>query len=517
MRSPDHVQRRWTKVARGVARLVIVPTALASLACQNGQEPTVLRPNASAATSAGVGPSSNAVILRGTIVTPTTVIKHGYVGIVDGLIVSVPDKPPEIDGAISVNTESIIAPGFVDLHNHLAWNVLPRWHPGRLYSDQPEWADSPEFKQERRPIDRLGGSSFCDMNAWAELRALVGGTTAMLATDPVPCIHGLVRNLDWNSGFYGTTELDREHLFNVSGFRFPLPSDVVGRAQFVGAAQFFIANPFYTALALHLAEGTDALAEEQFTFVRSQGLLNSKAILIHGVPLSRADFDAMAAAGTSLVWSPRSNLELYGATADIDAALDAGVTIALAPDWALTGSSNVLDELKVAARWNRDHLAGRLGDRRLLDMVTSVPARMAGVANQVGAIRPGLRADLLIVSGNENDALGAIIRADPADVQLVMIQGVPLFGERRFMERFWTRSDLEEIAFPNGSKTLASRAAGIQVSDLAARLTAALQAEGTSLAPLTEANASANAGGHFARASLLRPEPPCRSAAPFCF
>jgi 5-methylthioadenosine/S-adenosylhomocysteine deaminase len=486
MRSPNDVQPRWTQVARGVARIVIVPAALASLACQNGQEPTVLRPSASAATSVGAGPTGNAVILRGTIVTPTGVIKHGYVGIVNGLIVSVSDKAPEIDGAISVNTESIIAPGFVDLHNHLVWNVLPRWHPGRLYSDQPEWADSPEFKLERGPIDRLGGSSFCDMNAWAELRALVGGTTAMLATDPVPCIHGLVRNLDWNSGFYGTTELDREHLFNVSGFRFPLPSEVFERAQFVGAAQFFIANPFYTAIALHLAEGTDALAEEQFTFVQSQGLLNPKGILIHGVSLSRTDFDAMAAAGTSLVWSPRSNLELYGATADIGAALDAGVTIALAPDWALTGSSNVLDELKVAARWNRDHLAGRLGDRQLLDMVTSVPARMAGVADQVGAIRPGLRADLLIVDGDENDAIGAVIQANPADVQLVMIQGVPMFGERKFMERFWNRSDLEEIAFPSGPKTLASPAAGIQVSDLAARLTASLQAEGTSLAALVE-------------------------------
>lgn len=321
----------------------------------------------------------------------------------------------------------------------------------------------------------------------------------MLATDPVPCIHGLVRNLDWNSGFYGTTELDREHLFNVSGFRLPLPSDVVGRAQFVGAAQFFIANPFYTALAMHVAEGTDALAEEQFTFLQSAGLLNPKGILIHGVSLGAADFRAMARSGTSLVWSPRSNLELYGATADIAAALDAGIHVALAPDWALTGSSNVLDELKVAARWNREHLAGRLGDRDLVDMVTSVPARMAGVDNQVGAIRPGLRADILVVRGDENNALAAVIQADPADVQIVLIQGVPLFGERRFMEHFWSRSDLEEIAFPDGPKALASPAAGIIVSGVATRLAAALQAQGASLAPLTEPNALAGAAALWAR------------------
>jgi cytosine/adenosine deaminase-related metal-dependent hydrolase len=57
-----------------------------------------------------------------------------------------------------------------------------------------------------------------------------------------------------------------------------------------------------------------------------------------------------------LFWSPRSNLELYGATANIGAALDAGVEIALAPDWAVTGSSNILNELKVASLWTMSGL-----------------------------------------------------------------------------------------------------------------------------------------------------------------
>jgi 5-methylthioadenosine/S-adenosylhomocysteine deaminase len=427
-------------------------------------------------------------VLRGTVVTPLGVIKHGYVGIVGGRIASVSDKQPAIPDAVTVNTDGVILPGFIDLHNHLTWNVLPRWHPSRTFTNQPDWADDPEFRQLRAPIDHLQSSSFCDINAWGELRALIGGATSILATAPAPCIHGLVRNLDFNSGFYGTTELDREHIYNVSGFRLPPPSDVAGRAAFVDAARFFIANPFYEALAMHVSEGTDAYAEEQFTFLQSELLLNPKGILIHGISLGASDFQAMAAAGTALVWSPRSNLELYGATANIPAALDAGVEIALAPDWALTGSSNMLDELKTAARWNREHLGGRLTPRQLVDMVTSVPAHIAGVDDEVGAIKVGLRADLLVIGGEHNEPYGAVIEAGVEDVQLVLIEGVPLYGDPTLMAGFWAPADLEAIALSGRSKALATPAAAIVVGALAARLQAALQAEGTSLAALDEAS-----------------------------
>ena len=172
---------------------------------------------------------------------------------------------------------------------------------------------------------------------------MVGGTMSTMVTQPQPCIHGLVRNLDFNSEFYGTTELNREHVFNVLDL--PPASDPAARAFFVGAARFFIANPFFEALVIHLAEGTDAAAEEEFTFVQSQSLLNPKGVIIHGVSLGAADFQAMALAGTALAWSPRSNLELYGQTANLHAALDAGVDIALGPDWALTGTTQILSQL----------------------------------------------------------------------------------------------------------------------------------------------------------------------------
>ncbi|MHA1730982.1 MAG: hypothetical protein ACTSU5_03520 [Promethearchaeota archaeon] len=73
-----------------------------------------------------------------------------------------------------------------------------------------------------------------------------------------------------------------------------------------------------------------------------------------------------------MVWSPTSNLLLYGSTADVRAADEEGVTIALAPDWSPSGAKNVLGELKVADQWNRNKLGGYFSDYRMVEMVTSI-------------------------------------------------------------------------------------------------------------------------------------------------
>ena len=86
-----------------------------------------------------------AIVLRGTILTPGGVIKHGYVGVANGRVESVSEKQPDLPGAIDVNTEGIILPGFVDLHNHVAWNALPRWNPGRTFTNRNQWAADAEF------------------------------------------------------------------------------------------------------------------------------------------------------------------------------------------------------------------------------------------------------------------------------------------------------------------------------------------------------------------------------------
>ena len=63
--------------------------------------------------------------------------------------------------------------------------------------------------------------------------------------------------------------------------------------------------------------------------LKARGLLVPGVSIIHGVALSPANFAEMAKAHVGLVWSPRSNFELYGSTADVAAAKAAGVRLAI--------------------------------------------------------------------------------------------------------------------------------------------------------------------------------------------
>jgi cytosine/adenosine deaminase-related metal-dependent hydrolase len=397
---------------------------------------------------------------------------HGWVVIVDGKIHQVTAQRPDVPHAIEINTHGIIFPGLIDLHNHLPFNVFPRWRPTRLFTNRYEWRQAPEYQRRvGQPYRVLSRRAFCDMNMYGEVRALVGGTTSILATAQSRCIGGLVRNLDHASGFYRFPEHDSRHIRAETD----LPTDL-------SPIRSFLQDRRSDAFVVHVAEGDDVASRAEFDRLEQADLLTAKTVIVHGLALQRAQFQLMSRRGASLIWSPRSNIELYGRTTDVLRALDAGVKIALAPDWAVTGSSSVLDELRYAAAWNTTHLGGRLTNPQLVQMATSIPARIAGIADKVGSIQVGLYADLLVISGDATRPYEALLQADAGDVRLVLVNGVPLVGIRDLMTSLWTRDRLSPIEVTGTRMALETR----DVQAVIDRLSRLLLAQQTQLAPLVE-------------------------------
>ena len=83
------------------------------------------------------------------------------------------------------------------------------------------------------------------------------------------------------------------------------------------------------AVYVHLAEGVDARSHDEFAELKQANLLTAATIIIHGTALTPADLDDVAAAGAKLVWSPQSNLRLYGATTPAGEAIRRGIPVAL--------------------------------------------------------------------------------------------------------------------------------------------------------------------------------------------
>src|SRR5215467_9961533 len=84
--------------------------------------------------------------LKGTLVTPTEVIENGTILIVGQKIKAVGNNVRVPAGTKIIETGGFIYPGLIDLHNHLTWNLLPRWKPGQLFSNRYEWQQSQMYK-----------------------------------------------------------------------------------------------------------------------------------------------------------------------------------------------------------------------------------------------------------------------------------------------------------------------------------------------------------------------------------
>ena len=67
-----------------------------------------------------------------------------------------------------------------------------------------------------------------------------------------------------------------------------------------------------------------------------------------------ASIERLGNLDVTLVWSPRSNLALYGATVDVPTALRAGARVAISTDWSYSGSYNLFEEFRCAEGVDRE-------------------------------------------------------------------------------------------------------------------------------------------------------------------
>jgi 5-methylthioadenosine/S-adenosylhomocysteine deaminase len=429
--------------------------------------------------------SADTLALQGTLIMPEGIVENGTVLIRQGKIVAAGAKVKAPGNATTIDTHGIIAPGLIDLHNHLTYNVFPRWRPIKEFANRYDWQQKPIYQTliEAPHTGMMADGMECEMERYAEVKALSEGETSAVGSLAEACSEGLAHNLDSE---------DEWHIaYNV----FPLQ---MTEAELTPIRQR-LANHQLNAFLIHLSEGghQDASAGREFAMLKGRGLLVPGVALIHGVALQPADFTEMAAHGVNLIWSPRSNLELYGSTADVAAAKAAHVKIALAPDWSPTGSDGLLAELNYAAAWNDAQSPRPFTDRELVAMATSVPAEVVGARGRVGALEAGHDADLLILrpetDGAKHDGWWVLTHATAAQVMLVTVDGDPVYGDPDLLEKLSPSHPAERLEVCGSSKALLFTGLHGHVDEAdetwaktAATLQAALRHYGRNLAPLAE-------------------------------
>src|SRR5260370_2073625 len=124
------------------------------------------------------------LVLRGTVITPDEVFVDGFVSIVGEQISAVgPFTNRPSSSARIIETDSIIAPGLIDLHDHITWNLFPRWKRNMVFSNRYEWQQLTSYKialstpHSQLYADRLHS----EMNLYGEVKSIVNTPTSLAA------------------------------------------------------------------------------------------------------------------------------------------------------------------------------------------------------------------------------------------------------------------------------------------------------------------------------------------------
>ncbi len=331
-----------------------------------------------------------------------------------------------------LETYNIIVPGLIDFHNHLKFNALPRAVISSKYNHRRDYREAAvglekaalEFEELLGASDELA----CYAYLFSELKALSGGVTTIqgatgLSQKINPCIQSnLVRNIENPEDFYHSDHSIGPKILNIV--------DIDGWKK--DPEKFKLTeNPnVFHRIFLHLAEGQlDHTIQERADFLPFVFSQAKRFVLINTIGLPMKDYDDLGKQGASFIWSPESNITLYGITNPIPLMID--FPIGLGSDWSLTGSFSLWEEMQKAYSISQK-LNWNIPPKRIFQMAT---AGQEILDLPIGELKVGHFADFFLVSQKkerpENPYEYLLTQASRKHIKLVVIDGKPIYGSYR--------------------------------------------------------------------------------------
>ena len=330
-----------------------------------------------------------------------------------GRVVSAPPSgAPRID-----LRDHLIFPGLINAHDHLQLNAIQPLPHERPFANSYEWSDA-VAAWRTRPGVAASVAIHTSVRHWhGALKNLLAGATTVAHHDPLHAICddvdfpvGVLRNSGWSHSL-GLGATTRGHAERYG----PEPR-----------ISFAATSPDHPWI-IHLAEGIDGVAAAELAELEAMGCLASNTVLVHGVALGCDAVDRVIARDAAVIWCPASNIAMFGRTIDPRRLFDAG-RLALGSDSRLTGSRDLLDELRVAAA------KSDLQSHELLRLVTADASHVLRLRD-CGRLESGAQADCVIIRAG-SDPYGDLLSTRRADIRAVVRGGVPLVADLDFAEWF---------------------------------------------------------------------------------
>jgi len=305
--------------------------------------------------------------------------------------------------------DHLIFPGLINAHDHLQVNAVPPLQ-GSTFANSYEWiAAFQSHFDDREVLAALRTPKALRLRHGA-LKNLLAGTTCVAHHDP------------WHEAL--NAEDFPVALLRDYGWSYALGWTSYGPP----VQQSFAQTPVDRPWVIHLAEGTDEVAQAELQQLDELGCLAPHSVLVHGVGLSERDMDRVIERGAGVVWCPTSNQRLLGRTLDPRRLSEAG-RLALGTDSRLSGSRDLLEELR--------HVMARceLSQRDVLRLVTTDASRMLRMPWR-GSLQAGAHADLVIVEDRGGHEEASLLGIERSQLRAVVRGGLPRIADPDFASWF---------------------------------------------------------------------------------
>jgi len=364
-------------------------------------------------------------------------IAGGAIHVRDGAIVAV-GAEVAAPGARAVDgTGMIVMPGLVDTHWHM-WNTLFRSFAG----EKPEEGYFPTvarfgqqmtaddvFQSTRLSAAEAINSGMTFVHSWCHnvrSQAHAEADVRALAETGIRARH----SCGWPQGLPDSERADQGPIESLAKNWKAWSADglltlgMAWRGQFragpikpeVYQPEFDNARKLGLPITVHVASSSKLV--NQIEPLHKANLLGKDVQLIHTLAASAAELDMMKESGCAVSVSPGSELRIGYGFPQTSELLARGIPLGISVDTdALVGASSLFAVLKLA-RMVENAKAGsefKMSARRALELGTIEGARSMGLGDKIGSLKPGKRADLIMIN---TDALNMALITDPAHLVL---------------------------------------------------------------------------------------------------
>lgn len=211
-----------------------------------------------------------------------------------------------------------------------------------------------------------------------------------------------------------------------------------------------IAEKYGVPLTLHLSEMDYEIRhfQEQYgktpvAFLDGLGVLSERLIAAHCIHVTPDDISLLKQRGVAVAHCIGANTKSAKGVAPVKAMLDAGIRVGLGTDGPSSGNTlDLFTQMRMFANFHKTHLQDRAAfpARDIVRLATLGGAEVLGLADKIGSLEPGKKADIVLV---ETDSANMFPIFDPyavlvysahaGNVACVFVNGVPIVAEKRLL------------------------------------------------------------------------------------